>query len=500
MNLEPIIGLEIHVQLKTKSKMFCPCANMPESTAKPNTSICPICTGHPGTLPVPNAVALRMAVKAALALGCTITTVTKFDRKHYFYPDLPKGYQISQYDEPVGTKGKVAIDLPDGVHTFRLTRLHLEEDAAKLLHDEAGHTLVDFNRAGTPLAEIVTEPDFRQPAEARAFLQELRLIMRTIGVSDADMEKGQMRCDANISLRPRDEEKLYPKTEIKNLNSFKSVERALEYEIKRQTKAWADEPGGLQTTSTRGWDDKAMKTVAQRAKEEAHDYRYFPEPDIPPINLQKIALEAAKEMPELPGAKRGRFQDEYGFSLADARLLTSDPYLSDFTEAAYSELLEWLHTSPEVQGTAEEIKLKYGGKLARLVAAWIGTRLLGALEARAGNVATMKVTPENFAELLALIYTNKVNQGSALVVLETMLEAGEDPTQILEERGLGAVRDEALVGAAVARVVKNNQKQVAEYKAGRVELFNFLLGVTMKELEGKADAGLVREHLKKALS
>ncbi|MBI5467056.1 MAG: Asp-tRNA(Asn)/Glu-tRNA(Gln) amidotransferase subunit GatB, partial [Candidatus Kerfeldbacteria bacterium] len=276
---EAVIGLEVHVQLKTKSKMFCRCDNRDDQT--PNSAICPICTGQPGALPLPNQQAIDWAVMASLALGCSINQESKFDRKSYFYPDLPKGYQISQYDKPFGYAGQVKVRVGTDAKLFRIHRLHLEEDAGKLIHGD-GTTLVDLNRAGTPLMEIVSEPDFRTPAEAKAYMQELRLIMRYLGISDADMEKGHLRCDANISLRPTGDDRLYPKTEIKNLNSFRAVERALQFEIERQRALWEDGQAP-QTQATRGWDDASQKTVEQRTKEEAADYRYFPEPDLPPV-------------------------------------------------------------------------------------------------------------------------------------------------------------------------------------------------------------------------
>src|SRR3989344_4042937 len=284
MELEPVIGLEIHVQLKAKSKMFCSCDNTGED--KPaNTTICPVCMGHPGTLPVPNAEAIKMATKAALTLNLKVNLHSKFDRKNYFYPDLPKGYQISQYDEPLASEGYLEIETNQGKKKIGLERLHLEEDTAKLLH-QGKKSLVDFNRAGTPLMEIVTKPEIKSPEEAKVFLQELRLIMRYIGASDADMEKGHLRCDANISLRPRGEDKMYPKTEIKNLNSFRAVEKALQYEVKRQSGEWRS--GKINdVTGTRGWDESKGETIPQREKEAIHDYRYFPEPDIPPLNLSQ---------------------------------------------------------------------------------------------------------------------------------------------------------------------------------------------------------------------
>ena len=319
----PVIGLEIHVQLKTKSKMFCGCANRDETVygeVPPNTFVCPICTGQPGVLPVVNEQALEWAVKMGKALHGDFNEISKFDRKHYFYPDLPKGYQISQYDVPVMEKGYLEIETigdnqqPE-LKKIELTRMHLEEDAAKNIHQEK-NTLVDFNRVGAPLIEIVTQPVLASPAEAKVFLQELRLLARYLNISNADMEKGELRCDANISLRPAGDTKFYPKTEIKNLNSFKAVERALEYEIQRQTKLW-DNGNPPSTLSTRGWDEMKQVTEEQRVKEDAEDYRYFPEPDLPAFSLKEIIKKVS--LPELPRARRARFVDEFGLSRADSK-------------------------------------------------------------------------------------------------------------------------------------------------------------------------------------
>ena len=313
MELETVIGLEIHIQLKTKSKMFCSCNNAGEDLA-PNTTVCPVCTGQPGVLPVPNREAIEWAVKTSLALNSKINPLSKFDRKHYFYPDLPKGYQISQYDLPIAEGGWVEIDTIDAndqpiTRKINLVRLHAEEDAAKNIHGDDGSTYVDYNRGGTPLVEIVTQPDLKTPAEAKTFLQELQQIARYLDISHAEMEKGHLRCDVNISLRPKGENKFYAKTEIKNLNSFRMVERALEYEIQRQTKLWAE--GNPPTKlATRGWDDATQTTIEQRVKEEAADYRYFPEPDIPPFKLEAVAEKMRALVPEMPATRRRRFVDE----------------------------------------------------------------------------------------------------------------------------------------------------------------------------------------------
>jgi len=386
MNLQPIIGLEIHVQLKTDSKMFCGCRVHMDPHAAPNTNICPICTGHPGTLPSPNEEALRFAILLGLALQGDIAKQSKFDRKHYFYPDLPKGYQISQYDMPVVQGGFLDIEVPNQKERpnvrIGITRAHLEEDAAKNIHTN-GTTLVDFNRAGTPLLEIVTEPDFRSPEEAKVFLQEIRLLIRTLGLSSADMEKGEMRCDANISLRQIDENEnaiganFNPKTEVKNINSFRNVERALQYEIERQTKLWLENKPPSEDV-TRGWNDKLMQTVEQRTKEGAADYRYFPEPDIPAFDLSKLTEYLRDTLPELPGAKRLRFADEYGFSKEDAKALTDDPDYAKFTEQVLSELGGWLESMPNILPEDVPVAQK---KFTKLVANWILQKLTGLLNA-----------------------------------------------------------------------------------------------------------------------
>lgn len=507
---EIIIGLEIHVQLKTKSKMFCGCPQETNSLP-PNTAICPICTGQPGTLPVLNLEALRLGIKTSLALNCHINNESKFDRKHYFYPDLPKAYQISQYDQPIAEDGFLEIEIPatedelkKGANEIitkkiRLQRLHLEEDSAKLLHgDNDNKAYVDFNRSGSSLMEMVTHPDFRSPAEAKIFLHELRTILRSLAASEANMEKGQMRCDANISLRPQGDDQFYTKTEIKNMNSFKSVERALSYEIERQTKLW--ETGSPpDTLSTRGWDDVKQITILQRVKEDAADYRYFPEPDIPPLHLAELSKEIAHTLPELPAAKRLRFMDEYALSISDTRILTTDPSWANFTEHVFSELYSWLRTIPEMKYISEEqIIEKNYKKLARLVGGYLTSKLMGLMAERAIDIRVLKITPENFAEFIALIYTNKISSGNALKLLEFMLD-GQDPSQIMEEKQLGQVEDKSLIENAVSEVIKNNPEQIEQFKTGKESVLQFLIGKVMKETEGRAAPNAVREALLKRL-
>lgn len=509
MNLQPIIGLEIHIQLKTKSKMFCACDNHGEN-APPNTTVCPVCMGHPGTLPVLNDQALHWGVLMGLAIGCEIPKYSKFDRKNYFYPDLPKGYQISQFDLPVAINGVIDIDIPNTkaprqTARIRITRAHLEEDAAKLLHaDDGTASFVDFNRAGTPLIETVTEPDFRTPEEAKYFLQELRRIARYIGISDADMEKGHLRCDANISMRPVDDkglpvsQKLYPKTEVKNINSFRAVERALEYEIKRQTDLWrTNSPPTV--SATRGWNDEHGVTEEQRTKEGAHDYRYFPEPDIPPLDLAEIAKEMRAKLPELPRARRSRFMEEYGLTLADTLILTNEPEWADFTERVFSELRAWLATSGELDGTDVDITTKAKEKLAKLVGGWITSKLMGEMATRAIDIRILKITPEDFAEFITLIYQNKINSSAAREILGTMLDSGEDPHQIVEERGLGQIESLDEIGAAVARVIAHHPEEVARIKNGEIKLMKFLVGVVMKETAGRANPQIAEKLIKQQL-
>lgn len=530
MKYQPVIGLEIHVQLKTKSKMFCGCDNRGEN-APPNTTVCPICLGHPGTLPVLNDQALHWGVLMGIALNCEIPAFSKFDRKNYFYPDLPKGYQISQYDLPIATDGTFDIEIPMAKTTrkfasIRITRAHLEEDAAKLMHDRPstssgniivperspdyvgteskGFSYVDFNRAGTPLLEIVTEPDFHTPEEAKMFIQELRLMARYLGISDADMEKGHLRCDANVSLQRLDDEgnvldkTLNPKTEIKNVNSFRAVERALEYEIKRQTKLFEMNTPPV-AGSTRGWNEERGVTEEQRTKEAAHDYRYFPEPDLPPLDLTEIREEMRAKLPELPAARRRRFVLEYTLTPADARILTDDPAWADFTERVFSELRAWLASTGEIEGTEAEINSATKEKLAKLVGGWITSKLVGAMTERAIDIKILKVKPEDFAEFITMIYQNKVGSTAAREILGMMVETGAPPHHIMEDRGLGQIESEEELRPLVARVAEHHPHEVARCKNGDVKLLKFLLGVVMKETEGRANPHVAEQLLKQLI-
>lgn len=535
----PIIGMEVHLELKTKSKMFCSCKNDLD-LKDPNINICPICLAHPGTLPVPNKQAIEWTVLIGRALGCSIRELSKFDRKHYFYPDLPKGYQISQYDEPIAEHGSITLKFPlsDNLREevkIGITRVHLEEDTAKLLHDNDGNTLVDFNRAGTPLVEIVTDPNFKTALEAKTYCQELRSIFRYLGVSDADMEKGHMRCEANISVqetgkfeivdgvvKPLGNYKLNNKVEVKNINSFRAVEKAIDYEIKRQiailekVKSRTDErsESGAGTIEfeikrqtelleknetwpqqTRGWDEKKQKTVLQRIKESSADYRYFPDPDIPPFHPLKVAGKII--LPELPQTKRQRFHEELGFSYADAEILSEDKALADFTDEVMSELQEWLDEMPESKNKAENVPQK----IARLAGGWITSKLLGALNEKGLTINDIKFTAENFAELIALIYNNRVNSTNAYKILLIMVgsDRDRDPTHILEDKGWGQVADENKLGSIIDDVIKSNPAQVAQFKAGKEPVLQFLKGMVMKATEGSADPSVVEKILRKKL-
>ncbi len=507
MPYAPIIGLEIHVQLKTASKMFCACANINEGEAEPNTAICPVCTGHPGALPALNRQALELALKAGLALHCDIPDSAKFDRKNYFYPDLPKGYQISQFDLPVCGKGWMEFDVlerdaPRPRARVGITRAHLEEDAAKNAHTPDGSsTLVDYNRGGTPLLEIVTEPDFRTPAEAKAFLQELRLILRRVGVSDADMEKGQMRCDANISLMPIHmdgtpmQQELNPKIEVKNINSFRAVERALIYEIERQTDLYESNTPPVQ--STRGWDENKGVTVEQRTKEGSADYRYFPEPDLPPVDLVDLRERLKTRQPELPDAQRRRMVDEWAFSDADARFLISNDGWADYAEAVMSELGGWLESTDDLtEKSGGDLIAERKKKLAKLAGGWLTTKLAGILTEKGTAISDLKISAENFAEFLHLLLKGDVNSSNGLRLLQMMADTGTDPSHLMEEHNLGQNMDESEVRSVIERLIAENPTQVEQLKSGKENVLMWFVGGVMKATEGRANPEKVKEMVR----
>ena len=498
---EPVIGLEIHVQLKTQSKLFCASPNVGSDPKAgggltPNVNICEICTGQPGTLPRLNVEALKKAILVGLALNCEIAESTKFDRKNYFYPDLPKGYQISQFDRPINGRGHLKI----GDRTIGITRAHLEEDAGKLLHelpsrsdlDDPKMSYVDLNRAGVPLLEIVTEPDFRSPEEAGKFLRVLRSIVRYLGVSDADMEKGHLRVDANISLRPKGQTELPPyKVEVKNMNSFKAVEAALNYEIKRQAEA-QDSKQEL-FDETRGFVDATRVTVSQRTKEAAHDYRYFPEPDLPVIQIGKELIEELRHsMPELPTAKAERFASEYdGLSDNDIVQLVDDKDLANYFENIASELGAW----SEAEGMTEE----QTKKALKAAVKWLLGDFMALLNRTNEGIADAKITAENFAELIKMIEKGEISVTAGKTILSEMYSTGADPSEITERLNLGQVSDTSAIEQAVDKVITENPDVVEKYKSGKTSVVGVLVGQVIKEMGGKANPKVVNEILKQRL-
>lgn len=487
MPYKPTIGLEIHAELKTKSKMFCSCKNDPVET-QANLNICPVCTAQPGTLPVANEDAIKKVVKVGLALNCEILRESKFDRKNYFYPDLPKGYQISQYDKPFCKGGALEIpvskDFADmEAKKIRVTRVHLEEDTGRLIHpDRADYSLVDYNRAGLPLMELVTEPDLSSGLEVRRFAEELQLIFRYLGVSDADMEKGQMRVEVNISLSA--DKKLGTKVEIKNLNSFKSAEKAVDYEIKRQTEILNNKGKIIQ--ETRGWNDNKGETFSQREKEEAHDYRYFPEPDLPPIILSEDFIDGVRaEIPELPADKRKRLAKEFGLDAKSIEVFTDNKELGEYFEEVISEV-------------EEDNKSSKFKQLTKLAANYIISDLQGLMGCAFG-LKGCKITPENFAEFITLINDGKITSKTAKEVLAEMLKTGADPSDIIDEKGLGQVSDELEIKNVVLGIIEKNTKAVDDYKKGKAASLQFLAGQVMAATKGRAKPEMVQKLLKELL-
>ncbi len=473
--------------------MFCQSKNA--EADQPNVHICEVCTGQPGTLPVINREAVKKSLMVGLALDCEIPQFSKFDRKNYFYPDLPKGYQISQFDMPLNGKGQFEIQIGNEKRVIGITRAHLEEDAGKLMHAANGnYSLVDYNRAGVPLLEIVSEPDIRTPEEAKVYLQELQNLMRYLGVSDADMEKGHLRCDANVSLRKAGEKGFPPyKVEVKNMNSFRAVERALIYEIERQGEL-LDE-GKTPAKETRGWVDEKGITVSQRSKEESQDYRYFPEPDLPVLEFTKEWLaELKRELPELPQARKKRFMDQLALNIADAQTMVGYKELADYFEEVVSEMDEWF------KAENEEIKNSEHAKYVKLAANWCLGQFLGLLNEKKLLPLQSKITQENFAELIKLIGQGKVSQLSAKDIFAKMFETGEDPSNLLEEMGLAQVSDEGAILAVVQKVMAANPKGVEDAKTKGEKAFGFLVGQAMKELKGKGNPQVINNLLKKELS
>jgi aspartyl-tRNA(Asn)/glutamyl-tRNA(Gln) amidotransferase subunit B len=474
---EAIVGMEVHAQLLTRSKMFCGC-DAEVFGAEPNTHVCPVCLGMPGVLPVINRRAVEQAVMVGLALHCEIAETAVFSRKNYFYPDLPKAYQISMYDFPLCQHGWVEIEDParpgKAVKRIRIRRVHLEEDTAKLTH-AGDHSLVDFNRAGLPLMEVVTEPDIRTPEEARQYLTTLRTIVRYLGVSTGDMEKGAMRCEANVSLRPVGREELGTKAEVKNLNSFRSVKQALDYEIERQARVL--DSGGRVQQVTMGWDERRGRTVEQRSKETSEDYRYFPEPDLPPLRLSRAwVADIAAVLPELADAKRERFAAEYDLPQADAALLASDRDVAAYFEASVA--------AGQERGVAP-----------KSVSNWISGELFRLLKAENADIGQVHVAPTALAELIALVEKGTITSNSGKTVLAEMFATGRTAGEIVQEQGLAQVSEADELARIVAEVVAAHPEQVDRYREGKETLLQWFVGQVMRATRGKANPQVVRDLL-----
>jgi aspartyl-tRNA(Asn)/glutamyl-tRNA(Gln) amidotransferase subunit B len=475
-DIEVVIGLEVHAQLLTKSKMFCSCST-DYAYAAPNTHVCPICMGMPGVLPVINQQAVAYTIMTALALNCTIPEYSKFDRKNYPYPDLMKGYQISQYDVPLSKNGYLAIEHDGQIKRIGITRVHLEEDTARLLHYD-GYSLVDINRSGTPLMEIVSEPDIRSPEEARLYMQKLREILVYLGVSSGRMEEGSLRCDANVSVRPRGQQKLGVKTEVKNMNSFRSVERALAYEAQRQIELLRTGQPILQ--ETRGWVETKGITVSQRSKEYAHDYRYFPEPDLPPLLISRAWVEELRaQLPELPDARRVRYMDEYGLSAQDANILTEEKALGDYFERVVA--------APQMDD--RKVRAKAAANL-------VLNDVVRLLKANSISIQESRLSPAASANLLDLLDKERITGKQAKEVLEEAFASGKMPDTIVKEKAIEPpISDQGALERIIEEVIANNSKAVSDYRAGKTNALQALIGQVMKQTRGQAKADIVRTIL-----
>ncbi len=474
MDFEPVIGLEVHAQLKTKTKIFCACST--SFGAPPNTHTCPVCLGMPGVLPVLNKKVVDYTLRMAMATNCEIAAESRFARKNYFYPDLPKGYQISQYELPIAEHGYVDVEVNGGRKRIGITRIHMEEDAGKLNHDpDRPVSMVDYNRTGVPLIEIVSEPDIRSAEEAGAYLRQLRSIVRYLEICDGNLEEGSFRCDANVSIRAAGEQELGTRTELKNLNSFKHVEKALQYEIGRQKETLLD--GSQVVQETRLWNPEKGRTFSMRGKEEAHDYRYFPDPDLLPLVIDSDWIRQVKgSLPELPDQKKERFMTQYDLPAYDAGLLTSDRELADYFESCVEQF-----THP------------------KQVSNWIMGSLLGLLNAADKTIAESPISPGNLAKLLALIEAGTISGKIAKSVFEEMAQSGKPPGRIVEEKGLTQITDTDAIDAVIAGVIANNPKEVEAYQNGKTKLMGFFVGQVMRETRGKANPKLVNDILKQKL-
>jgi aspartyl-tRNA(Asn)/glutamyl-tRNA(Gln) amidotransferase subunit B len=470
---EPVIGLEIHAELRTNSKVFCSCSADYSSAPEPNSNICPVCTGLPGAMPVLNKKAIEQAALVGLALNCSINQLNTFARKNYYYPDLPKGYQISQYELPIAEKGFLKV-LEDTLE-IRVRRVHLEEDTAKLAH-EKGAALVDFNRAGVPLLEIVSEPDMRTVETALDYATKIRAILRYLGVNSGDMEKGILRFEANVSVRPVGSNEFRTRTEIKNLNSFRALTRASAYEIERQIKVY--ESGGDVVQETLGWDDVRGVTTSQRSKEDAHDYRYFPEPDLPPLQLDSAWIENVRsQLPELPEAKTARFVSDFGLTLPDARFLTSELALANYFESVVAK-----SKSP-----------------AKTIHSWLAGEFLRYLNDNSIDIKDVTLAPESFAKLIDMVTDKTIGASAGKTVLTELFKNGGDPAQIVKEKNLAQMSDVNAIQEVVTKILNDNPKEVDEYNAGKETLFQWFMGQVARATKGKADPNVAKELMVKGL-
>ncbi|MGI6422754.1 MAG: Asp-tRNA(Asn)/Glu-tRNA(Gln) amidotransferase subunit GatB [Syntrophomonadaceae bacterium] len=478
MNFETVIGLEIHVELKTRSKIFCSCSN--EFGAEPNTNVCPICSGFPGMLPVLNQQVVEYAIKAGLALNCEIADYCKFDRKNYFYPDLPKAYQISQFDLPICKKGYLDIEVDGVKKRIGITRAHLEEDAGKLVHQgtisSTPFSLVDLNRSGVPLLEIVSEPDLRSSKEARAYMEKLRSLLLFAGVSDCKMEEGSLRCDANVSVRPYGQKTLGTRTEIKNLNSFRAVEKAIDFEVQRHIEAIEDGEELIQETRT--WEEDQQITRSMRSKEEAHDYRYFPDPDLPPLRISREWVNDLRlSMPEMPEQARERIMDQFGLSAYDAGLLTLSPDLLAF----FDECTHYYHDG-------------------KIIANWMMGEMSKLLNQKNLDIGQCRIRPAHMAEMLNLIDQGRISGKMAKEVFQVMFDTGSSPEAIIKERGMEQISDEATLEKIILEVIANNPGAVEDYRNGKKKATGFLVGQVMQATRGQANPALVNQILARKLN
>jgi aspartyl-tRNA(Asn)/glutamyl-tRNA(Gln) amidotransferase subunit B len=486
---EPVIGLEVHAELETASKMFCACPVVDTTEAQPNTAVCPVCSGMPGVLPVINEKAVEYALRVALALECEIAPLSIFARKNYFYPDLPKGYQISQYEQPLAVNGRLAVLTSEGEKVVRIRRVHLEEDTGKLTHvpgsgegqdgkENSGYSLIDLNRAGVPLLEIVSEPDLHSAEDVRAYAMALHSLLRYLGVNSGNMQKGNLRIEPNISVRSAGSDRLGTRTEIKNLNSFRALERSVAYEIERQSELLRK--GKRVVQETRGWDEARSMTVPQRSKEEAEDYRYFPEPDLPPLVIDRDWIERVRAaLPELPVAKHRRFQEQYGLSVYDSGVLVSEPAIARYYEQVISSV-------PGISPKA--------------VANWLTGEVYSLLNQAGMSFASLPISPQALGELVEIVSRGEINQTTAKVVLAEMFSSGKSAKEIVQQRGLGQVSQEDVISDLVRQVLEENRQQVSTYLSGKETISHWLFGQVMRSASGQANPQVVQKELDRQLN